>query len=59
MGKRYSGGSVRTSIENSVCFAAFWQGEQIGFARVITDCATFAYLADVFVLEGYNGHGVA
>ena len=33
--------------------------KQIGFARVITDCATFGYLADVFVLESYRGKGLS
>ncbi len=50
--------TVQTSIEHSVCFAAFYQGHQIAFARVVTDCATFAYLADVFVLPEYEGKGV-
>ena len=51
--------TVARSIENSLGFAAFADGKQVGFARVITDRATFAYLADVFVLEEFRGRGVA
>jgi hypothetical protein len=40
---------VRTSIENSLCFGAYDGGAQVGFARAVTDYATFAYVADVFV----------
>jgi GNAT superfamily N-acetyltransferase len=50
---------VRRSIENSLCFGAFAGEQQVGFARVITDCATFAYLADVFVLEDWRGRGLS
>ena len=46
------------SIENSLCFGIFQQGRQVGFARVISDYATYAYLADVFVLEGFRGKGL-
>jgi GNAT superfamily N-acetyltransferase len=44
---------------NSLCFAALSGGETIGFARVMTDRATFAYLADVFVAREWRGRGVA
>lgn len=47
--------TVEKSIENSICFGLYKNGNQIGFARVITDKATFAYLGDVFVLEGHRG----
>jgi len=47
------------AIEHSICFGAYDAGKQVGFARVITDCATFAYLADVFVLPSHQGQGVA
>ena len=47
------------AIENSIPFSAFDGERQIGFALVITDRATFAYLADVFVLEEYRGRGVS
>jgi len=50
---------VRRAIENSLNFGVFRQSQQIGFARVVTDYATFAWLADVFVLEEYRGHGLS
>jgi GNAT superfamily N-acetyltransferase len=50
---------VERSIRNSLCFGAYARGNQIGFARVITDRATFTYLADVFVLPEHRGRGVA
>ena len=50
---------VRTAIENSVCFSVFYKEEQIGFARVITDKATFGYIADVFILEAHRGKGLS
>ena len=49
---------VTRSIHNSLCFVVLKGHEQAGFARVITDCATFAYLADVFILEAYRGRGL-
>jgi GNAT superfamily N-acetyltransferase len=51
--------TVERAIEHSLCFGAFDSDAQVGFARVITDCATFAYLADVFVLESHRGRGIA
>src|SRR4029078_10219382 len=50
---------VERSIENSLCFGAFDGREQVGFARVITDYATFAYVADVFVVVAHRGRGVS
>jgi len=50
---------VRRAIEHSLCFGAFVGDAQIGFARVVTDRATFAYLADVFVLPQHRARGVA
>ena len=50
---------VDRSIENSLCFGAFIGDRQIAFARVITDCATFACLADVFVVGAERGRGVS
>jgi len=50
---------VVRSIENSLCFGVFNNDGQIGFARVISDFATYAYLADVFILEKYRGHGLS
>ena len=50
---------VRRSIEHSLCFGGFLGHEQVAFARVITDRATFANLVDVFVLPGHRGQGYA
>jgi len=50
--------TVARSMRNSLCFGLFEGSRQIGFARVITDYATFAYLADVFILAGYRGRGL-
>lgn len=50
---------VKTSIEGSLCFGVYHQGKQIGFARVITDYATFGYLADVFIDKNYRGKGLS
>ncbi|PWT74752.1 MAG: GNAT family N-acetyltransferase [Bacteroidetes bacterium] len=49
---------VKKSIQGSVCFGLYDGKKQIGFARVITDKATFGYLADVFVDERYRGKGL-
>jgi GNAT superfamily N-acetyltransferase len=49
---------VARSLERSLCFGLFDGARQIGFARVVTDAATFAYLADVYVLEEYRGRGL-
>lgn len=46
---------IERSIENSLCFGLFYKDRQIGFARVISDLATFAYLCDVFVIEEFQG----
>ncbi len=51
--------TVEKSIENSLCFGAYLNGQQVGFARVVTDYATFGNLVDVFVLPEYRGTGVA
>jgi GNAT superfamily N-acetyltransferase len=51
--------TVKRSIENSMCFGVFYDGKQIGFARLITDKATFAYLADVFILSEHSGKGLS
>ena len=50
---------VEKLIQHSLCFGAFCGGQQVGFGRVITDCATFAYIADVFVVPEHRSHGVA
>jgi GNAT superfamily N-acetyltransferase len=46
---------VERSIANSLCFGVYAGDMQVGFARVITDYATFAYLADVFIIESHRG----
>ena len=51
--------TIKKSIEGSMCFGIFDEGKQIGFARMITDKATFAYLADVFIDENYRGKGLS
>ena len=56
--------TVQKSIEGSCCFGLFVNEEdstptEIGFARVVTDFATFGYLADVFIIENYRGQGLA
>jgi GNAT superfamily N-acetyltransferase len=50
--------TVERSVRNSLCFGAYRDGAQIGFARVVTDRATFAYVCDVFVLRAARGQGV-
>jgi GNAT superfamily N-acetyltransferase len=50
---------VERAAANSLCFSALLDGRQVGFARVIGDRATFAYLADVFVLPEVRGQGVS
>jgi len=51
--------TVRRSIEGSLCFGVYRGSRQVGFARVISDYATFAYLADVFVVEDFRGRALA
>ena len=50
---------VQRAVANSVCVGAYKAGAQVGFARMVTDKATFAYLADVYVLEAHRGQGLA
>jgi N-acetylglutamate synthase-like GNAT family acetyltransferase len=50
--------TVIRAIENSLCFGVYNGNEQVGFARVISDFATYAYLADVFILEPYRERGL-
>lgn len=52
-------GVVARAIENSFCFGLYQGESQVGFARVITDYTTFAYLADVFVLEAHRKKGLS
>ncbi len=51
--------TVQKSIDNSLCFGIYLAHRQVGFARVVSDFATYAYLADVFVLEHERGKGLA
>ncbi|WP_300567029.1 GNAT family N-acetyltransferase [Flavobacterium sp.] len=48
---------VQTTIDSSFCFGIYLDNEQIGFARVITDYVVFAYVMDVFIIEGHRGKG--
>lgn len=50
--------TVRRSIEHSLSFGLYKGEAQVGFARVITDYATFAWLADVFILDSFRGQGL-
>ena len=50
---------VKNCVVNSLCFGAYAGDRQVGFARVITDRVTFAYLCDVYVLEEYRGRGLS
>lgn len=49
---------VSKAIDNSLCFGLYHQNAQVGFARVVSDFATFGYLCDVYVLEAHRGHGL-
>lgn len=51
--------TVRKSVDGAVCFGVYEGARQVGFARVITDQATFGYLADVFIDEAYRGRGLS
>jgi N-acetylglutamate synthase-like GNAT family acetyltransferase len=50
---------VKRAMANSLCFGVLFEGQQIAFARVITDKATFAYVADVYVLPEHRGRGLS
>lgn len=51
--------TVERSIRNSICFSVYCDGQQVGFARVVSDHAVFAYLMDVFVLPAWRGQGLS
>ena len=51
--------TVERSLDNSLCFSLLHGSQQIGFARVISDRATIAYLGDVFLLTEYRGRGLS
>jgi GNAT superfamily N-acetyltransferase len=48
---------VQRTIDASICFGIYLDGEQIGFARVITDYVVFAYVMDVFIIDEHRGKG--
>jgi GNAT superfamily N-acetyltransferase len=50
---------VRKTIQNSLCFGLYEGEQQVGFARVVTDYATFGWLCDVFVIESHRGRGLS
>lgn len=50
---------VQRAIDHSLCFGVYEGPRQVGFARVVTDLATFAWIGDVYVLEDYRGRGLA
>ena len=50
---------LKRGIDNSLCFGVYRGDEQIGFARVISDLATFAYVGDVFILKEFRGRGLS
>jgi GNAT superfamily N-acetyltransferase len=50
---------VERAIAGSLCVGVFHSGAQIAFARLVTDMATFGWLADVYVLDGHRGRGIA
>lgn len=50
---------TQTAIANSICFGLYHRKKQIGFARVVSDKSTFAYIGDVFVLSDYRGQGLS
>ena len=51
--------TVKKSIEHSLNFGVYKEGKQVGFARVITDYATYAYIGDVYILEDFRGQGLS
>jgi GNAT superfamily N-acetyltransferase len=51
--------TVTRAMQHSLCFTVHHAGAQVGMARVISDCATYAYLSDVYVLEEHQGRGLA
>jgi len=50
---------VARSIENSLPFGIYQGSDLVGFARIVTDYATFAWIADVFILPAHRGHGLS
>jgi GNAT superfamily N-acetyltransferase len=58
-GKALPRKNFETSIQESICFGVYFDNKQIGFAKVISDKSTFAYLADVFIDKNYRGLGLS
>ncbi len=58
-GKGRSLETIKKSIDNSLPFGIYYKNEMIGFARILTDYATFAWVADVFILEKHRGKGLS
>lgn len=50
---------TQTAIENSICFGVYQCERQIGFARVVSDRATFAYVGDVYIIDEFRGRGLS
>ena len=50
---------MERSIKNSLCFGVYLEGQQVAFARVVSDRAVFAYLMDVFVVPEFRGQGIS
>jgi GNAT superfamily N-acetyltransferase len=50
--------TIKKSIENSLCFGAYIQEKQVGFARVVTDYSTFSWICDVFISQKCRGKGI-
>jgi GNAT superfamily N-acetyltransferase len=51
-------GLLEKAVANSICFGVYRSAQQIGFGRVVTDLATFAYLSDIFMVQAYRGRGL-
>lgn len=56
--KKRSREKTRTAIDNSICFGVYRGEQQIGFARVVSDQATFAYIGDVYIIKEYQGRAL-
>ena len=50
---------IKRSIDNSICYGIYFADKQVGFARVLTDFVTIAYLMDVFIIEEQRGNGLS
>ena len=51
--------TLKRAVDHSICFGIYHHNKQVGFARVVSDQATFAYIADVFVLPAFRGIGLS